>query len=59
MCEKIINATDLISKNLIGAVSTNFHNKKLRYNMGYYILHSVLLVIVLLSIIATCLLLLC
>ena len=44
VCDEIINATD--------SVSANFDNKKVRYKMYCYILHTVLLVFLLLFIIA-------
>ena len=55
MCDEIVNAEDNISTNVptyvMSTVSTNSYNKKVRYKMGCYILHTVLLVIILLFII--------
>ena len=62
MCDEIINAANILStnvpRNVSSAVSTNvtstasinFHNKKLRYKMDCYILHTILLVTILLFI---------
>ena len=47
-CDEIINAVGNVSTTM----STNFYKKKVRYNMDLYILHTVLLVIILLLIIA-------
>ena len=50
-----INVANTISKNAAITVSINRHNKKLRYKIDCYILHTVLLVIKLLLIITiTC-----
>ena len=48
VCQEIINAANSVSIN----VSINFHNKKVRYKMHFYILNTVLLVNILLFIIA-------
>ena len=48
--DEITNVRDSIS-NVTSSVSTNFYNKKVRYEL-YYIMHIVLLVIILLFIIA-------
>ena len=61
MCDKIINATDTASTNMTNAISTNVTStvsinsdvKKVRYKMDCYILYAFLLVIKLLSIIAS------
>ena len=46
---------NIVRTNMPSTVSTNFHNKKVRYKMDCYMLHKVLLVIRLLFIIAiTC-----
>ena len=54
--DEIINAADKLSINvsaiIIRTISTNFQNKKGRYKMDCYILHTVLLLIILLFIIA-------
>ena len=54
--DEIINTADNLSINvsaiIMRTVSTNFQNKKRRYKMGCYILHTVLLLIILLFIIA-------
>ena len=50
--DEIINATDSVSTNVTGTVSTNFHNKQVKYKMDCDILHTALLVIILLFIIA-------
>ena len=49
VCDEIINSTDsasrnvtkAISTNVMSTLSTNFHNKKVRYNIDSYILHAV------------------
>ena len=55
MYDEIINAADSVSRNgsanVTCSVLTNFH-KKVRYKMDCYILHTVLLRIILLFIIA-------
>ena len=54
--DEIINTADNLSINvsaiIMRTVSTNFQNKKGRYKMDCYILHTVLLLIILLFIIA-------
>ena len=54
--DEIINAADKLSINvsaiIMRTISTNFQNKKGRYKMDCYILHTVLLLIILLFIIA-------
>ena len=52
VCDEIINVADNVSTNVLSTVSVNFYNKKVRYKMDYYILHTVLLVIKLLFIVA-------
>ena len=55
MSDEIINAAGNVSKNVTSALSKNFYYKKVRYKIDCYILHTVLLVIILLFIIAiTC-----
>ena len=49
---EVINTVDSVSANVINAVSTYFCNKKVRCEMDWYILHTLLLVIVLLLVIA-------
>ena len=59
MCDVIMYVMDIVPKNVANtiatnvtsAVSTNFY-KKVRYKMDFYILHTVLLVIILLFMIA-------
>ena len=55
-CDEIINDTNRVStivpKNVTSTFSTNFYNKKVRYKMSCYLIHTVLLVIILLFIIA-------
>ena len=52
---EIINIKDSVSTNFTSTVSTNIHNKKVRYKLDCYFLHKVLLVIVFIFIIAiTC-----
>ena len=48
MCDEIINTADSVSTTVTSTVTTNFCNKKVRYKMDCYILHTVLLVIILL-----------
>ena len=50
--DKIINDADSVSTTITSTVSTNFHNKKVRCKMDWYVLHAVLLLIILLFIIA-------
>ena len=45
------NVANTISTNIASTVSINFDDKKVRYKMDCYILHTVLLVIILLFII--------
>ena len=51
-CHEIINTVDSVSTNVINTVSTYFCNKKVRYEMDWYILHTLLLVMVLLLVIS-------
>ena len=63
-CDEIINAADsvsanvpandtsTVSTNVISTATLNFHNKKVGYKMECYILHTVLLKLILLFIIA-------
>ena len=55
-CDDIINAADSLStnvpENVMSTASINFHNKKVGCKMDCHILHSVLLVIIFLFIIA-------
>ena len=58
-CDEIIGTADIVSTNVICTVSTNaanivsinFDDKKVRYNTIFFILHTVLLMVVLLFII--------
>ena len=62
-CDEIINAANsvstnvsanlmsTVSTNIVSNASVNFHNKKVRYKMDFYILHTILLVLLLLFII--------
>ena len=50
--DEIISAADSVSTKVTSTVSTNVHNKKLRYRLSCYILHMVLWGIILLFIIA-------
>ena len=43
--------TNTVSRNLTNTVSINFDDKKVGYEMNYYILHTFLLVVILLFII--------
>ena len=60
MNDEILNATVFVSKNMrniistyvAGTMLTNCSDKKVRYKMGFYSLHTVLLVNILLLIIA-------
>ena len=57
-CDEIIYAMDIVSTKMTNdlatsTVSINCHNKKVRYNIDSYILHTVLLVIILLLLIIT------
>ena len=60
LCDEIINVTDSVSTNVtntiaeivMSTVPINFDDKKVRYKMDCYILHTFLLVIILLFIIA-------
>ena len=48
-CEKTINVTDsLITDNVTSTLPIHFDDKKVRYKMGCYILHIILLLIKLL-----------
>ena len=40
--DEIISAADSVSTKVTSTVSTNVHNKKLRYRLSCYILHMVL-----------------
>ena len=40
-----------VPTNVTSAVSTNFYNKNVRYKMGCYILHTILLLVILLFIV--------
>ena len=51
-CDEIINTVGNVSTAVTSTVSTNFYNKKVRYKMDCYILHTVLLLIILLFTIA-------
>ena len=55
ICDETINPADSVSTNVLtnvtSIVSTNFYNKKIGYIMDYYILNTVLLVVILLFII--------
>ena len=69
VCDKVINATDsvptnvtnniptnitnTISKKVVSTVSINSDDKKVRCKMHFYVLHTILLVIIVLFIIAT------
>ena len=54
-CDEIISVMDIVSTKMANTIATNasikFHNKKLRYKIDCYILQTVFLVIILLSII--------
>ena len=50
--DEILNGSDSVSANITSTVSTDFHNKKVRYKMDCYILHAVLLLTILLFITA-------
>ena len=50
--DEILNGSDSVSAVITSTVSTDFHNKKLRYKMDCYVLHAVLLLTILLFIIA-------
>ena len=55
MCDEIVSVMDVVSTKITKTISTNpsinCHNKKVRYKIDSYILHTVLLVIILLLII--------
>ena len=53
-CGEIINTTDSVLTNVTSTVTRSFFNKKVRYKMYCYILHTVLLVIMLLLINTIC-----
>ena len=52
MCDEIINDANSVSRNVptnvTSTILTNFHNKKVRYKIDFYVLHTVLLVTILL-----------
>ena len=52
MCYEIIRVTNNVSTNVTSAVSLNYDDKKVRYKMDCYILHTFLLVIILIFMIA-------
>ena len=55
VCDEIMSVMDFVLTKMINAtatnISTNCHNKKIKYKVDCYILHTVLLVIILLLII--------
>ena len=52
MCNEIINVTNNIPKNVTSTVSINSNDKEVRHKINCWILHTVLIVIILLFIIA-------
>ena len=48
----LTNMTNIISADVMGIMSTNSDGKAIRYEMGCYILHKVLLMIILLFVVA-------
>ena len=52
VCDEVIHVIDIVSTNVTSTISINSEDKKVRYKMDCYILHTVLLVIILLFMIS-------